>query len=241
MRPGFVAYASVAVALAPLGCDDGLLDELPAPQPLAVCIAPDGGWNPAPDVELIEESLSGRVTDTGRGTPPDDCFTPPLVGWGVGTSEASWFRIEDDSSVWTVGVVMGGFAAPPIDTDVEVRFSHAHDGFGPAFGDFALTDPGGLRAWLGLGGDVGDLALPSVIEDIRRGKTVYRTNDGCGTWEAFELEVKTSTDVVTLEYGEAEGEDDAVHFHGGYKHDTGTKSACSDWFVAELSVGWRRD
>ena len=231
----------VLVAVSVGGCDDGLLDALPQAQNLAVCVIPDGGWDQAPGNETVELSLSGMVVERGAGPVPNGCFEPPLVGWGGSSSAAQWLRLEDGGQRWTVGVVMDGFAAPPAGAEVSLSLSHAHGAFGPAFGNFVLNDGGGTRAWLALGGDIGDLVLPPPIEAVRQGKVVYRENDDCGTWEAYEIEVNTATDVVVLEYGERESEDDAVLFHGGFVHDTGGKTSCSDWFVADLRMGWRRD
>lgn len=220
-----------------LGCGDDFLSSLPEVQAIAVCVKPTNGWEEAPG-PTTEVSITGQVTERGVGDDGVGCFDPPFVGWGAPASGAKWGRIDDAGQSWTVAVLMDGLSFPDVGSDVAVTFAHARGGFSPSTGNFLLQESGSTRAWMGLGAGLDDLVLPDTLQSVSRGKTVYREEDECGTWEAFEIEVRTLEDVVTLEYGEQETEDDDVLFHGGYRHDLG-KSSCPDWFVADVSLGWR--
>ncbi|MBT8495412.1 MAG: hypothetical protein KJO07_20355 [Deltaproteobacteria bacterium] len=225
-----------------LGCDDDFFDELPDTEAMAVCLAPSGTASLPVNPEPVVVTISGTVEASGIGMPPDGCFEGPGASrWGAPAARTAWFRVFDDSDGWTVGVALDDVERIAEGRQVSFDYRFAFGGFSPEIGSLAVSDDRGLRVYVGRGGDVDDLRLPDEIIEVERGATVYRQEDECGTWEAFELEVRTRSDGrETLEYGEEEDHGGSTLYHGGYRQDRG-KTDCADWFISDLSLAWQRD
>jgi hypothetical protein len=235
-------YLLALSLLTALGCGEDFYDELPHVEKMAACLAPSGTASLPAVPEPVVVSVSGEVEASGVGLPPDGCFEGnDAARWGAPGTDIAWFRVFDGTDGWTVGVSLDDVGRISDGRQVSFDFRYSFAGFGPEIGSLEINDARGLRVYLGRGGDVDDLRLPDKILEVERGATVYRQQDDCGTWEAFEIEVKMVEDGrETLEYGEEEDHDGGTLYHGGYRHDRG-KTDCADWFIADLSMAWQRD
>ena len=113
----------------------------------------------------------------------------------------------------------------------------------PAIGDLAKelrVSRGGQTVLL-----VGEAGSPAVAPPAdltwQQGEALCNRDDGCGEWQRYALEVRTSAGAQRrLVPGEASSLGGFQIVLGELAHHTSMSDRCSDWFVARFSVAVAR-
>jgi hypothetical protein len=188
----------------------------------------------APYGPPIDLSLAGAVLSTGPVQGSGECLGAPH------SADSFFVEMADAAgTTWHVELSLPGFANPFAAGQTLALDAHYQaPEFGPTIASATLRDASGaLVVYVGEGGDIGDLVLPSGIA-LARGDSLCTEDDGCGLWSAYDLLVSAGGTQKTLHYGTSETVGSWLVTHGGYEHSIGGGShGCMDWFKAHLAVG----
>jgi hypothetical protein len=203
-------------------------------------VVPPDSLEPYDPYDMGDIALSGPVLDAGTGEPPDHCFDQAQIEpWGteIAVDDAWWLRVADgEGTERIVGVWLpDGPSGPAVGDEIAGEMSYRPGMFGPTVGWIELRDAAGaLIAWVGTGGDLRDLELPSEVK-LDRGAVAGRDSSQCVAWESYDLDAAVDGDAGVLPYGGAEVFGGLELRHGGYDEQT-SDSRCPDAFVARVTV-----
>jgi hypothetical protein len=211
---------------------------LAPPAIFGACAGPSAG---NADTEPLWEGIAVALDGVVLAGPPDDTAreacadTEAVSSREVAWDAATWIAATDlDGAAWTVGLVLPEDPGFRTDEPVAVTWSYQRGGFSPDLAAFEIRDDASaLRAWIGVGGELSDLAPPEGLT-LARGPTVAEEEDDCVSWASFDLEVSLGSDTVDLAYGDTAAIGGLAVWHGGY--DEGSASRCPDAYVAHAAV-----
>ena len=211
---------------ATLTCEEAL-----TPAQVAGCFAgPDlpeatGGQGPG--------DWEGEVAEVAEGAFPAACSVavadaPQGTGWAVRL-------VADGGDVWA-GIETPGATMPGIGETVRVRTYRAAPTFGPTLATVEVSAGGVIIGYVGEAGTPDDLAPLGV--ELAIGEPVCLTQDGCGDWRGYGLEVSVgAAQGLGVPYGTTGTIGTFQVTNADLREQVGEGASCPDWFVASARVG----
>ncbi|MES2643454.1 MAG: hypothetical protein V4850_28480 [Myxococcota bacterium] len=218
-------------------CDTPAEEEATCPDltvpAIAVCFG--GGGVTGEDFGTREADMEGTVVSIGRGPRPEACIAEvgnhPL-GEGLVVVLSG-----TDGLDYTISLDVPGLSDTflAVGDSVILSAEHTFRGFVPEEAIFVLADSSNAPRLIVAEASAGE-ALPEGPMEVTAGDTRCTTDDGCGMYAKYDMDVVVEGVAVTVPYAEEVEQDGFRFVHGGYDVDLEDEPECNDWFPAGVAL-----